>query len=503
MKLRDCLILLFAVLAAPTVRAAGDPDALRIGIYSLPPQSIAPFRSYSTPSIYFASALYDALTEIAPGGVAVPALAIKWEQRSATTWRFHLRANVKFSNGEVFDASAIAFAFGHLLKPENRGLPAANLVANIAGIAVVDPLTVDITAKRSAVTLPNDVAGIYIPAPRAYQSMSETDFARAPIGTGPYRIAAKDASTVTMEAAVESWRSAKTKRLRFQMIADESARVAALQTAAIDVVMPVSPDAFDVVTAAGARILEVPSASVFAIQLITERTGSPFKDVRVRRAVNYAINKDAIAKALFAGRTSTSGQAASGVTAGFDRAIPAYPYDPAKAKALLAEAGFPKGFKVQFDVVTSAIPADAAMFTLVARDLAAVGVVTEIQATNLGAWAKKHTDNSFEGLGFQMGFISQPQMNTVRAMMPFLCRSPAFPVYTCLPELEPLVDAAENATTPDRRMELERALNRAASEQALAIFLIDGIDFTALSKDVTDAYAPTRFYHWERFAKRR
>lgn len=429
--MRHLLAAALLMLATP---AAADPDELRVGIYALSPNLGDPYRTVTTPAVYVQSAVYDALTETVSGGVAKPALAASWQRVSDTTWRFQLRKGVTFGNGEPFNAEAVSASYRWVMKPENKGLLAAVPLSGIAEIRVIDALTLEIATKEPNPILPNDLAAVYIVPPRAWAATTPEQFARAPVGTGPYTVTSWVPAKVRLAANRTSWRAPKIARLRFDEIRDESARLAALQSDAIDLAIQVSPDMITDIEALGGHVAQTPAASVYAIALITERPGSPFKDVRVRKAVNYAVNKSGITQALYYSRTKPSGQAAAEVVAGYDPSIAPYPYDPAKAKALLTEAGYPDGFKLVLHVTTSAIPADAAMFATVARDLTAVGIQTELRGMALSDFFQKFFAGSFEGLAYQMGFVAQPQMDTVKALETFSCRKQNQPVLTCVEE---------------------------------------------------------------------
>lgn len=476
-------------------------DELRVGIYSLSPQRADPYRTVTTPSVYVQSAIYDALTETAPGGKALPALAQSWRQTSDNTWEFKLRPGVTFANGEPLDADAVTASYRWLLRPENKGLIAAGYLTDVAGARAMDALTVEVATHMPNPILPNDLAAVYIVPPKYWAEMGPETFSSKPIGTGPFVVTNWSAARVQLAANPKSWRAPKIAKLRYDEIREEAARLAALQSGAIDVAIQVSPDMISDIAAMGGRVAQTPAASVYTIALITEREGSPFKDARVRQAVNYAVNKEDIAKILYAGRTAPSGQPASTVTAGYDGTIAPYPYDPAKAKALLAEAGYPGGFKLVITVTVSAIPADAAMFATVARDLSAVGIVTELQATALPEYFQKYFAGSFEGMAFQLGFVSQPQMDTLKAVEAFSCAKTKQPALTCVRAVEPFIAAAKHEMDPAKRLGLLKALNRTAHDEAMALFLVDGVDFTGLGPGVRTGEVPSRYIRWDTFTK--
>jgi peptide/nickel transport system substrate-binding protein len=363
-------------------------------------------------------------------------------------------------------------------------------------------MSVEFTTKVPSATFPLDIAGIWIVPPKAWDAAgSETAFARAPIGSGPYMVTSWDDNQVTMAANKKSWRYPLADGLVFTAIGDEAARLSALMSGGIDMSVQTSPDAIASIEQAGGRVLVTPGGTVGTIALNAMRAGSPFADRRVRQAVNYAVNKYEIGQVLFHGTANAMSQPASPITAGYDATILPYPYDPVRARALLAEAGFPDGFELTIEVGTNALPADAATFSAVARDLTAVGVRTTVRSLPLPILFERLFKNTNEGLGFQLGFISMPQLDTVKAMADFNCDKPGSGgPFICIAELQMLVEQARRELDPVKRNELLLRINRLAHDEALALFLVDGVDLIATGPRLMGDAPTTRFYHWENFS---
>ena len=287
----------------------------------------------------------------------------------------------------------------------------------------------------------------------------ESEFAKAPVGTGPFVVTRWTANEVALTANSQSWRRPKIDHLTFVEVTDDSARLSAFLFGAIDVAIQISPDAFDDITAAGGHVLTVPAGTVYTLALNIQRPGSPFADVRVRRAMNYAVDKEQIARVLYGGTVKPSGQPASSITAGFDPAIAPFPLDPARARALLAEAGYAGGFDLVVEVVTNAIPADAVTYSAIARDLAAVGVRAEVRAVPLPVFFTQMFGNSFEVLAFQLGFISMPNLDTVKAMADFSCDKPGSQPFACLSDVQDLINRSRVERDPSDRAAIMVAIN--------------------------------------------
>ena len=265
----------------------------------------------------------------------VPGLAESWEQVDDTTWRFTLREGIKFNNGEDWNAEAAAYSINRVIDPEYNS-EQISYYATVTGAEVVDDYTIEVTTEGPDPTLPTRLYWMKMVPPK-YAAEDPDTFAKKPVGTGPYKLMEwmRD-DHITLEANTEYWGGAPSiETVVIRPIAEEVTRLAALQAGEVDLVRGLIPEyAEQVPKAVAIPGLEFPWLRINALK-------GPTADVKVRLAINHAIDKEALAESLYLGyAVPAQGQLLTPGHFGFNPEVSAYPYDPDKAKALLEEAGY-------------------------------------------------------------------------------------------------------------------------------------------------------------------
>jgi peptide/nickel transport system substrate-binding protein len=279
--------------------------------------------------------IYEMLLTRDPDGNLGPQLAAQLpKQVNAKTWRFKLRDGVKFSNGEPFGPDSVVASIKRVMDPEY----ASGQVGFFTGIVrarKVDETTVDVMTKAQDPLLPARMAFMKMIPPKHSE---DPGFADKPIGTGPYTFVKRIAGEqIQLKANPDYWGGPpKIPEVLIRIISDESARLSALKSGEVDLVTNLSPDYADQVP----EFLNVPGAENTNIRLNNQDPSAITSDVRVRQALNYAVDRQAIADKLYSGyarplKCSTIPEQAFG----HNPDLEAYPYDPEKAKQLLQEAG--------------------------------------------------------------------------------------------------------------------------------------------------------------------
>jgi peptide/nickel transport system substrate-binding protein len=348
-RLVSALVVALLVTLALRGEAAPD-DQLTWGVHV----TIAPtwFDPAETPGIItpfmILYALHDALVKPMPGNAMAPSLAESWSaSKDGLVYEFVLRRGTRFHNGEPVTAEDVKFSFERY-----RGTAAALFKAKVARVEVMDPHRV-----RFVLTQPwpdfmtfyaTPATGAAWVVPKKYVlSVGEDGFKRAPIGAGPYRfVAFKPGVELTLEAFDQYWRKTPSVRtLVFRVIPDESTRLAALTRGEVDIAYSITGAlAEELVRTAGLALQ--PTYFPFTTWLVfTEMWDpkSPWHDRRVRLAANLAVDRQAINQAAYLGRSRL---ALSFIPQAMEYfwAPPLYPFDPKRARQLLAEAGYPNGF---------------------------------------------------------------------------------------------------------------------------------------------------------------
>ncbi len=478
-------------------RAQPAPDGrLTVGIATFHAARGNPFRAVGTPGLYIWSAVYDALTEIRPGGHVGPALAESWERVSPLEWRFRLRPGIRFADGAPLDAGAVVASIG-IVTADYSNTQVGALLAGVADIRAQGDRVVTITTHRPNAALPAELSGVFIVPAAAWREQGAERFAAQAYGTGPFRIVSSEPSRIDLAPNPTSWRQPHLTALSFIELPEEAARISALRSGAIDLAIQVSAETRPQLEASGIRIVSWRAPLVLTFAFWTEREDSPFRDVRVRQALNYAVDKQAIAELVLGDPSAAASQPASPAALGFDPSIEPYPYDPARARALLAEAGYPDGLDLVTEIAINAIPGDAVIYGAAAADLARVGVRLELRSLPVATWLKKFLTQGYRAPIFGLALAALPRGDALNAVRVVTCGKIPAPAYTCIRSLDPLLAAADEEGDPARREALLKALMRKAHDEAVSLFLINSIDFTAAAPRVS-GYAPdTRFIHWE------
>lgn len=481
-------LLVFAVLSCPTARAE---KVLRFGTVSLAQDLGNPYGTITIPTLIPHLAVFDTLTVINREGVLEPWIAEKWQAVDPLTWHFSLKPGVTFSNGEPFDAAAAAATLNYFASGEGLIEVVAQSVIDVAGARAVDDLTLEIKTKAPNILLPRRLSGIRIPAPGPWQALGRQEFSMAPVGSGPFVATSWNMTEIELVANPNSWRPPKVDRIIIKAVPEITTRLQGLITGAIDIAVDIGPDDGAILEPAGARLNFRPSGRVQTLTFYSICEDCPVADVRVRQAINYAVNKQQIIDVLLAGSTKPSGQAAVEGSFGYDPDVPAYPYDPDKARALLAEAGYADGFDLPADMTPGAMAGDGAWYLQIASDLREIGINVTYQTSPYPIHIQKIRQGGWNGLAFGMDFNNLPSLDVLWPLRIHSCLWKA--AWHCRPEWVPLIEDAEQEFDLEERRLKTEALVKMYRDEPTSLFLwempgVDGVASRVLNYEPRHAF---------------
>jgi peptide/nickel transport system substrate-binding protein len=349
---RDLLALAALGLAAGAPRsagAAGPEGQLAWGIHTtLAPTWFDPAETpgFITPFMVL-YALHDAVVKTMPGQPLAPSVAQSWSaSEDGLTYEFVLRNGVRFHNGEPVTAEDVKFSFERY-----RGTSHDLMKSWVAGVEAPDPQLVRFKLKEpwpDFLTFYATATGAGWVVPKNYvEKVGEDGFKKAPVGAGPYKfVSSTPGVDIVFEAFDQYWRKTPSvKRLVFKVIPDETTRLAALKRGEVDIVYSIRGElAEELQRTPGLTLKPAVVQAPFYVYFPDQWDAtSPWRDERVRRAASLAIDREGINQALTLGYSKITGSTIP-ETFDFYWQPPAPVYDPARAKQLLAEAGYPNGF---------------------------------------------------------------------------------------------------------------------------------------------------------------
>jgi glutathione transport system substrate-binding protein len=288
--------------------------------------------------------IYDGLVRFDSQLKVQPDLATSWSVApDGKTWTFHLRQGVKFTDGTPFDAQAAVSDLQRMIDPKtnNTNRPIWDIFASAK---VVDPSTIELVTKQPSGQVLNDLAhaSALMVSPTAVQKYG-SDYGTHPVGTGPYMVKSfQPGSELDLVANPDYWGGKpKLAGIDFKAIPDAATRIAALQSGQVDVIDTVPPEnVAQLQSDPNVKVISVPGLQTFGV--VMNELHAPLNDPLVRQAFNYAVDKTAIVKTLFQGQATVMDAPLAPATTGHAAQTP-YPYDPAKAKSLLQQAGYTPG----------------------------------------------------------------------------------------------------------------------------------------------------------------
>ena len=338
-----------APLMATGVQAAGTVTVA----VALDPGSWDPIDTFIVDWASAGNNIFDGLTSRGPDMKLKPALATEWEFLDDNSRiRFKLRQNVKFHNGEPFNASAVKFSFDRLLGDEGKKGPQQSNYNAIERVEVVDENTVDFVMKQPDPVLLTKLAGYggMIVPPKYIQEKGDEYFNTHPVGTGPFKFVAYEPKvSLSLEAFPEHWGGApKIDKLVFRMIAEANTQIAELQAGRIDIATLIPFGlAPTVEKSSDLNLVSITGPTTVALRLNTKNGIT--KDVNVRKAMIMGIDRDAIIKAVLLGHAKPIASFQADLSFGYDPSLKPLPFDLAKAKQMLKDAGVPAGAPVKID----------------------------------------------------------------------------------------------------------------------------------------------------------
>lgn len=442
----------------------GAPAELRVCDDIAEPISLNPLKEFSEKHFTITQHIFDSLVRFDPKGRLASGLAESWRWTDERTLELKLRRGVRFHDGEAFDAESVRYSLARFTDPAG-GFPGAGFLSSIAEVEAVDPATVRIKTRYPDGVLLHRLAGFAPIIPKGYiTSRGDAYFESHPVGTGPFRFVEWDHSgrKLVLEANRSYWQQGLLRfdRLVFMFIpADE--QVDKLLKGDVDVVTELpGTDTLRVMRSGVARIIKKESFYTAASSLNC-RSG-PLSDRRVRQALNYALNKGDLVRYDLLG----NGRAIATLTMpgefGHDPALRPYPYDPAKARKLLKEAGYAAGFHLKALVKVQGVRT----MRIIAKQLSRIGIIVDIDLTTDTAavrdMTKKPWDWIYAGCPDPIGHAFFNNFIFLSSLSPFSITKDS--------EFDRLLDKMVGTIDAVEQDKAGRALDRYVYDHALSLF---------------------------------
>jgi len=376
--------------AARTAAPAGTV----IVAQSVDPTTMDPQNQRETPTFNVLTHLYDPLVmrDTKNPKTFDGVLATSFKRLSPTAMRFTLRKGVKFDDGSAFNATTVKYNIDRIMGtlPGEKTPPLLSFqFTSLSGAHVISPTTVDIGTKTPDPLLLARLSSLLM-IPTGSVDTDANALAAKPDGTGPYSLVTWDRNNqVVMKAQPNYFRGKpKITNLIFKDMPDDASRLAALESGDVDVISNLPPDNVQEVKSAGqATVRSVPSARVTSIWLNTLDTPQ-LKSAKVRQALNYAVDVNTIIKKVMSGYGLRTATIVPPYFAGYSKSVKPFPYNPAKAKQLLKQAGYPDGFSMTMMVPRGRYLLGEDIAQAVAGYLGKVGVKTAVNIVDFGVFAK-------------------------------------------------------------------------------------------------------------------
>ncbi|HEX9820502.1 MAG TPA: ABC transporter substrate-binding protein [Methylomirabilota bacterium] len=415
-----------------------------------------------------------------------PGLAESWRIVNDTTWEFKLRRNVKFHNGEPFTAASVKATIEYTLDPANKTHYTAGAYWGLVKeVQIVDDYTVRFITKQPWPNLVDSAAsnGSLIMPAKALKELGPAKFAEKPIGTGPFKFVEwKRDERLVLERNPDYWQGpADASRVTFRFIPEFSARMAALLSGEIDVMKDVPPHAVEAVERSGrARLRATVSSRINYLALVNLRPG-PMQDVRVRRAMNHAVDVEELIKQVLKGRATRMCGPLSPVNVDYGP-VECYKHDPARAQALFKEAGVdPKNLSLTLDTPSGRYPLDRDVSLAIGAQLQRLGIKTNVVVNEWGTHLDK-IKNRNTGDMFFLGW--GPALHGQGTMPPLFLADQTYSSYGNNLVINDKIAKVQTVLDPKARAEGYAELQRLVRDEAPWVFLWQQHDLYGVAQHV-------------------
>jgi peptide/nickel transport system substrate-binding protein len=483
------VLLAVVVLVTTSLGASAQgKDTITVGLPSLA-QTLDPHMHFERVGILVNINMFDSLLHRTAKLEFEPSLALSWKALNDTTWEFKLRKGVKFHNGATMTAEDVKFSIDRVIEPgkEKKKSPQYGNVRAIKEAKIVGPDTVHvITDKPFPLLLERLVFFPIVPKAHVEKVGEEAFGSTATVGTGPWKLVEyKRDQHVRLEAFDGHWRGKPAfKHVVFRSIPEVATAVAELKTGGVDIIRNVNADLLnDLKNHPQTTISTTPILRVHYISL--DMRTAPFDKKPARQAANYAIDKQAMLTKMMAGLGKQVATVVQPAAFGFDPSVQPYPYDPKKAKELLAQAGYPNGV----DITLHSSSVDwRPHFEALGQMLTEVGLRTTVKMWDPGpAWNKffqaegKATNGQYGNWGNYSVFDADAVLHPLYHTEPggWIGKH-----YARVEGLDKLIDEARSSVDQARRKKTYVEIQRIIREEAPSVFLYTQNDTLGVSRKV-------------------
>ncbi len=427
-----------------------------------------------------------------PNGELKPGLASSWKvSPDGKVIDFTLRKGVKFHSGDPLTVKDVVFS---IERGKEKNITVRNRLESLERIEAIDDYHFRIHFKEPDVTFIPNRGPAMIVSKTYYDRVGEEAFRRQPVATGPYKfVRYVPGEYLDLERFEDYWGTKPSvKEVRFLFVPEDTTRLAKLKAGEVDFINSVPyPSVKDIETSPNFKTVRLPLHSpTRGIVFQTLNPKTPWYDKRVRQAMAYAIDRKSILNSLLNGIPYPGTWLAPGEL-GYDPSLKDYPYDPKKAKQLLAEAGYPNGFDLKlYWPVSGRVPMSREICEAIASYFEAVGIRTKLIGEETAQFtarrrAAKKPDAEF--MCYFSGGLAGASDPTYNLSLYFTKNGPLSVYYN--PDVEKITDEARSTVNDEKRAELIKKAVKILQEDLPCILITNNVTVFGMQKNVS--FTPT------------